>query len=128
MFLRRSSDRVVRASSQKNRGQHKARLRLGTLEDRVVPSTTPFADASSHAAHPLVQFASPANGPDPQGSPTPVGLTPAKVRHAYGIDAITFSAGTIVGDGTGQTIAIIDAFDDPNITADLHALRDLPKA
>jgi subtilase family serine protease len=38
--------------------------------------------------------------------------TPAQVRHAYGFDQIA-------GDGAGQTIAIVDAFNDPNIANDL---------
>src|SRR5579883_565618 len=46
-------------------------------------------------------------------------LTPAQVRHAYGFDQVTFAGGT-AGDGTGQTIAIVDAYDDPNIASDLQ--------
>src|SRR6266478_6139711 len=46
-------------------------------------------------------------------------LTPAQVSHAYGVDQIMF--GSIKGDGTGQTIAIIDAYDAPNINSDLAA-------
>jgi subtilase family serine protease len=38
--------------------------------------------------------------------------TPANVRHAYGFDQIN-------NQGAGQTIAIIDAYDDPNIESDL---------
>jgi subtilase family serine protease len=52
-------------------------------------------------------------------STTPHGYTPTQIKHAYGIDQISFSGGTIPGDGGGQTIAIVDAYDDPNITADL---------
>jgi subtilase family serine protease len=50
-------------------------------------------------------------------------LTPVQVRHAYGFDQIAFSANgrSIAGDGTGQTIAIVDAYDDPNIASDLKA-------
>src|SRR5262249_33311114 len=44
--------------------------------------------------------------------------SPAQIVHAYGIDQITF-AGGVKGDGTGQTIAIVDAFDDPTIESDL---------
>ena len=40
-------------------------------------------------------------------------------RQAYGIDTL-ISAGH---DGTGQTIAIIDAFNDPNIIADVNAFN-----
>jgi subtilase family serine protease len=42
------------------------------------------------------------------------GLTPAQISHAYGFDKIQF-AGGIRGDGTGQTIAIVDEFDDPKM-------------
>jgi subtilase family serine protease len=50
---------------------------------------------------------------------TPTGYSPAQIRAAYGIDAITFSDGAISGDGAGQTIAIVDAYADPNIASDL---------
>lgn len=56
----------------------------------------------------------------PLGSVGPVGYTPAQIRHAYGFDSITFANGTIQGDGSGTTIAIVDAYDDPNIASDLH--------
>src|SRR5436190_659478 len=42
-----------------------------------------------------------------------IGLSPAKIRHAYGFDKI-------VNQGEGQTIAIIDAYDNPNAEADLN--------
>ncbi len=49
----------------------------------------------------------------------PTDITPAVMRHAYGADQVAF--GSVTADGTGQTIAIIDAFDQPNLTADLAA-------
>jgi subtilase family serine protease len=49
----------------------------------------------------------------------PTGLTPQQIRGAYGIDQIAFSDGAVTGDGSGQTIAIVDAYDDPNISSDL---------
>jgi subtilase family serine protease len=45
-------------------------------------------------------------------------FTPAQIRHAYGFDQVMF--GSVKGDGSGQTIAIVDAFDDPRIASDLH--------
>src|SRR5436190_2015526 len=51
----------------------------------------------------------------------PVGFTPAQIRKAYGIDTITFSSGTVVGDGAGQTIAIIDAYDNPRFVSSSDA-------
>ncbi len=49
----------------------------------------------------------------------PTGFTPAKMRHAYGVDNIQF--GSVTGDGTGQTIAIIDVYDYPTAASDLHS-------
>ncbi len=46
-------------------------------------------------------------------------LTPASIRSWYGFNNVTFSNGTITGDGSGQTIAIIDWGDDPSIGDDL---------
>ena len=62
------------------------------------------------------------------GYTSPVGLSPNQVRGAYGLgsytggvlsNGITFSG--IQGDGRGQTIAIVDAYDDPNAASDLNA-------
>jgi subtilase family serine protease len=55
-------------------------------------------------------------------SPLP-GYRPSDIRRAYGFDAISFTDAqghAIPGDGRGQTIAIVDAYDDPNVVADLH--------
>ena len=48
-------------------------------------------------------------------SPGPVGLTPVQIRAAYGIDMVNL--GAITGDGAGQTIAIIDAYDNPKLVS-----------
>ncbi len=51
------------------------------------------------------------------------GYTPAQLTHAYGLDAITFrsSSGAIVpGDGSGETIALIEADHDPTLASDLQ--------
>jgi hypothetical protein len=50
----------------------------------------------------------PHDGPGPTS-----GLSPAQIRHAYGFDQLS-------QDGSGQTIAIVDAFYDPNIASDLQ--------
>src|SRR5437667_12323747 len=49
-------------------------------------------------------------------------FTPVLIRHAYGFDRVGFEDAThslVAGDGRGTTIAIVDAYDDPNIVADL---------
>jgi hypothetical protein len=63
------------------------------------------------------------------GSATPQGFTPDQIRKLYGIDRISLGTEGIVGDGTGQGIAVIDAYDNPRfvnsndpafVTSDLH--------
>jgi subtilase family serine protease len=49
----------------------------------------------------------------PQATSAPVGLSPAQFRTAYQLPYAT--------RGTGQIIAIVDAYDDPNVKADLDA-------
>lgn len=52
------------------------------------------------------------------------GYTPAQITAAYGLNAIRFTTpggATVAGDGTGQTIAIIDLYHDPGIQASLDA-------
>lgn len=56
----------------------------------------------------------------PHATSGPTGYSPAQIRHAYGFDSVSFANGTVAGDGAGTTIAIVDAYDDPNIASDLH--------
>jgi subtilase family serine protease len=44
---------------------------------------------------------------------TPWGLSPQEIRAAYRFDGISF--GAVAGDGTGQVIAIVDAYDNPRL-------------
>jgi hypothetical protein len=51
------------------------------------------------------------------------GYTPAQITAAYGLNALTFlsSAGTkVTGDGSGQTIALVEVAHDPNVQASLN--------
>ena len=56
----------------------------------------------------------------PLSTSGPTGYSPAQIRQIYGFDKISFGNGTIAADGAGTTIAIVDAYDDPNIASDLH--------
>jgi fibronectin type 3 domain-containing protein len=51
-------------------------------------------------------------------TPTADSVTPAQLRQAYGFNFALPGGG--VATGAGQTIAIVDAFHDPNIQSDLH--------
>jgi subtilase family serine protease len=83
-------------------------LRLESLEPRHLLS----------ASHPASHFK-----PDylliPHAGTTVSGYTPAQIRAAYGFNNLSF--GSTAADGRGQTIAIIDAYNDPNIASDLAA-------
>ncbi len=93
-----------------------ARPRLGCeiLEERQLLSVSGYASTnyallSTASADPLTFHG---------------GFTPAEIGHAYGVDQITFAGGTIVGDGAGQTVAIVDAFHNPNMAADLAVFHN----
>ncbi len=100
----------IPSNSQRLRPREQSpRISLEVLESRNLLAT---------GLHPQFVLL-PHGGAAPFGSPGPTGTTPAQIRHAYGFDQITFSGGTVAGDGSGTTIAIVDAFDDPNIANDL---------
>src|SRR5262249_5062708 len=80
-------------------------------------SSVPAAIAPGEAAQPAA--VQPGLSLTPLSSPgSPAGLSPSQVRTAYGVNQIAFE-GNVVGNGAGQTIAIVDAFFDPNIQSDL---------
>jgi hypothetical protein len=86
--------------------------RIGRLRRRAAPS------CESLEARELPATFAPTYLAGPASSAGPSGYTPAEIRHAYGFDQISFNG--IAGNGSGQTIAIVDAYDDPNIAGDLH--------
>jgi hypothetical protein len=86
------------------------RLLLDRLEARRMLAASPWPAA---VAHPTYLLAS-------GGGASPDGFTPVQVAHAYAFDQIK-AGGVTQADGSGQTIAIVDAFDDPTIAGDLAA-------
>ena len=46
------------------------------------------------------------------------GYSPSQISQAYAFNKITLP-NSVTADGSGQTIAIVDAYNDPKITADL---------
>jgi hypothetical protein len=61
-------------------------------------------------------------------------FTPAQLRGAYGVSSIVLydsNGNPYTGDGSGQTIAVVDAYREPNIAADLSYFSNyfgLPQA
>jgi hypothetical protein len=86
-----------------------ARLSVEGLEDRFMPAMV------APVFHPTFEVAPHQTGAHPSLSPatvTPPGFSPLQIRTAYSINS---SSAT----GAGQTIAIVDAFNDPKIFSDL---------
>jgi subtilase family serine protease len=108
-------------------------LNVEELEDRCLPSGTSIPHVilpggtviPSPPPHAVIiaptYVLSTTHDISPQDGGGIAGYTPPQIRHAYGIDAILFPgpASRIAGDGTGETIAIVDAYDDPSIASDL---------
>ena len=80
--------------------------RLDSLEVRLLLSTGPLLAQTTFELGPL------GSGGPPSGA-----FTPAQIEQGYGFNQISFY-GT-VGNGSGETIAIVDAYNDPNIESDV---------
>jgi subtilase family serine protease len=78
------------------------------LEFRRLLSMTPAIDFLSDSS----------SLPDASAS-TVLGYTPAQLQAVYGFSSISFNSGKTAANGAGQTIAIVDAYNDPTIAADL---------
>src|SRR5438445_2530192 len=95
------------------------RLRVELLEDRTLLSLGVGQLAPLPPGFSPTYILKHADGVGPLATSSPTGHTPSQIRHAYGFDQIVFNGG-ISGDGSGTTVAIVDAFDDPKIANDLH--------
>jgi len=91
-------------------------LNCESLESRYLLSTTPTpaTDLNQITAVPSIQVL-------PLVTSGPTGLSPQQIANAYGVNQIKFSGGSVTGNGAGQTIAIVTAYNDPNIASDLAA-------
>jgi subtilase family serine protease len=123
---------ILRRSVHAHR-RHKQSWRptLENLEVRLVPAVSLIAPAAAAGTpaiveHPAFQrqlneLAYPGGMPTGQtgvwassfSTSATSGYTPAQVRTAYGVNSIALP--NIVANGAGQTIAIVDAYDDPSL-------------
>ncbi|HEV3299038.1 MAG TPA: S53 family peptidase [Planctomycetaceae bacterium] len=130
-------------SSESNRvdrtrtGNRGARRRLGAtgvwqqvdcagiiepLEDRLLLSASFATPGFVIEGHGAIASGS-SRGAMPHVTPANSGpVTPAQMQQAYGINQI--SLGGVAGNGAGQTIAIVDAYNDPNIIADASSFNN----
>jgi subtilase family serine protease len=120
LFMRsvRRNSRSLFRGEQSPRRSGKNFPRLEELETRTLLSA-----ASTYMMTPaILSGSSSAVVLDPTFTPGVAPLTPTEMRSAYGVNLVQFSNGVggfVRGDGTGQTIAIVDALNDPTIVADL---------
>jgi subtilase family serine protease len=97
--------------SPPSRNTNRSRSRtcsIEQLESRQLLAVTGIPDIAVHPQ--AVQI---------NDSPGLWAFTPAQISHTYGFDQLKRLSNNAVADGTGQTIAIVDAQDDPNIAGDL---------
>jgi hypothetical protein len=103
--------RGARVKSESRAGAGRPHPALEELETRTLlsttaliaqPNTTILADATSGSV---------------------AGYTPEQIREAYSIAGLTVktSSGTVAANGAGETIAIVDAYNDETIASDLAA-------
>lgn len=100
--------RSKRSNSTPRNRLHKANLWLDQLEGRVVPSAVaPPGYSTFNAEIDAVTTAAP--------------YGPSQVYQGYGFNRVIFQQGSnyYLGNGAGQTIAIVDAFNDAHIATDL---------
>lgn len=57
----------------------------------------------------------------PYATAAATGFSPSQISQAYGFNQIAFNNGAIQGNGSGQTIAIVDAYSQPDIASDLQS-------
>jgi hypothetical protein len=99
-------------------------LHLEELESRALPSAssaTPIqpatAPANNEAVHPMLTVRP--QQVSPQQSPGISGYTPQQIQQIYGFNQLPQVNGETI-NGSGETIAIVDAYYDPNITSDAN--------
>ena len=83
--------------------------RFIALIPAVLIGLAAFAPAATAASE---RYAHPDTRPQPHASTSPTGLSPATIKSVY-----SFSTASTAG--AGKTIAIVDAYDDPNAESDL---------
>jgi hypothetical protein len=101
--------RISACPEFRTRSRNRFELNCEALECRQLLSTTASTISSLSELRAFYNLQA-----SPMAAPGPTGLTPASIQNAYGFNQIA-------DKGTGQTIAIITAFNDPKIQADLAA-------
>ncbi len=111
-FFRQLAKQGSRSAKKHHRiARRKSNLHLETLESRDVPSAP--VDVPDYVRLPNSASVTPFSNPGVGG------FIPSQIAQAYGNNQVKFNG--VQGDGTGTTIAIVDAYSSPTITTDLQA-------
>ncbi|HZL35506.1 MAG TPA: S53 family peptidase [Tepidisphaeraceae bacterium] len=106
-FFRKRKETVIGTGTSKRAGA----WAIESLEARQLLSAS---------AGPLMHYDSTVLNPSATTASSIQGYTPSEISKAYGFNAVSFSAsGSTPANGQGQTIAIVDAYNDPKIVSDL---------
>ena len=95
------------------------------LSASSVTASLPATDAATNSVvQPTLTVIPQSNpgptNPAPQAPPTIIGHTPQQIQQAYGVSSLLASGTT----GKGETIAIVDAYYDPNIVNDVQTFAN----
>lgn len=104
-----------RTSSRRNLHAHSDSFRAIPVETELLDLRKLLSAtnaAGSQVAEPTIQL------DKSFATPGPTGYTPAQLQAAYGFNRLSIPSGS---NGTGQTIAIVDAYNAPTIQSDLQA-------
>ncbi len=103
--------RVIFSADRPKAKPHRIGSGIEPLESRVLLSAT------STVQLPLLS-----DLPAATVSGSPTGLSPAMIEQAYDLKNVAFTTNgqPVSANGAGETIAIVDAFGDPNISSDLQ--------
>jgi hypothetical protein len=119
-FTRGASAAAVIAGRPRRQG-HPASRRVADAPGHIEGLEPRLLLSGGPAALPAFQTCDAAGSATPAQSSGPMGMTPSQLRHAYAMDEVSF--GAVAGDGTGQTIAIVDAYNDPDIVTDFDTFN-----
>ncbi len=101
----------ARAAERRNQQPARCGSLVDTLEERLLLSAT-----ASPTFVVMGHYASSGVRPSVSGGVAPI--DPAQMDAAYGVNQISF--GGTAGTGAGQTIAIVDAYNDPDVISDAN--------
>ena len=108
----------LRGRDGSDRGRHGS-TRRPVRPDNAAAHQAASSHARNHPTFMIRRIGTRANGSPQVTSATPTGLPPSAIQHVYNLSGLSPTSNA----GSGQIIAIVDAFADPNALADLNVFN-----